>query len=56
MNKNKEFGKYLARAFYNSDLKEIPFVLNLEQANAFTKEYHKLEYRINTRAGENDIV
>ena len=38
MTKNQEFGQKLARIFYNSKVKTLPFILNEEQVNSFRKE------------------
>lgn len=48
MTKNQEFGQKLARIFYNSKVKTLPFILNEEQVNSFRKEWHILEYNTNT--------
>lgn len=58
--KNRKFGKLLARMFYGSNVRTLPFILNSEQAEAFKQEWCKLEYNIDTSAEhpvkDDDIV
>ena len=43
LTKNQEFGRDLAEAFYGSGIKELPFILNIEQAEAFKKRWKELD-------------
>lgn len=49
--KNRKFGELLARMFYGSNVRTLPFILNSEQAEAFKQEWRKLEYNTDTSAG-----